>query len=145
MKNDEIKQAVEEYFNQMLAKDADYLDHVTDSWIFDAEDWFKLRFSIVDWNAEEIHWFCKFANDRFTELYGEKYGERDAKHCLHRISNDVKTLLEKYNSVKHHFKKFNAYTEVVAHQFGELEKYLQLLDDIESGKVEFLKEKGDVL
>lgn len=40
MTEQEIIQSVEDYFNEMLAKDADYLDHVTDSWIYDAEQWF---------------------------------------------------------------------------------------------------------
>jgi hypothetical protein len=147
MTNKEIKQAVEDYFNEMFAKNADYLDCITDSWIYDAEDWFRHKYNLPDWDEsedtpEEVEMFWKIALERKNELYDERYGERDAKYSLHCIKYDVKTLLEKYNSVKHHFKKFNAYTEAVASQFEELEKQLQLLDDIENDKVESLN-KGE--
>lgn len=157
MVQEEIKQAVEEYFKEMFAEDADYLDHITDSWIYDAENWFLdvlekqhgIKIFVDNDEYDEytpeverlVHEFWGIALPRHDELYDEKYGERDAKYCLHRIGNDVKTLLEKYNSVKHHFKKFNTYTEAVAYQFEELKKYLQLLDDIENDRVESLKEK----
>jgi len=142
MTNEEIKQAVDEYFKEMLKLDKDYVDHVTDSWIDDAEDWFVTYWyeKHDDVTLEEGCEFRQYARKRFVELYDEKYGERDAKYSLHCIKNDVKTLLEKYNSVKHHFKTFNAYTEAVTYQFEELVKYLQLLDDIEEGKIESLKQ-----
>ena len=158
MTKEEIKQAVEDYFNEMFAEDADYLDHITDSWIYDAENWFLdilekqhgIKIFVDNEECDEytpevdglVDEFWGIALPRHDELYDEKYGNRDAKHCLRGIKNDVKTLLEKYNSVKHHFKTFNAYTEAVTHQFEELEKYLQLLDDIENGKNESLK-KGE--
>jgi hypothetical protein len=90
-----------------------------------------------------VHKFWGFVQKEKDQRYDEKYGERDAKYCLHRIGIDVKTLLEKYNSVKHHFKKFNAYTEAVTYQFEELEKCLRLLDDIENDRVESLKNKEE--
>ena len=159
MTNEEIKKAIEEYFNQMLAKNADYLDHVTDSWIYDAESWFLtqlerqgfklftnstgLKLDYTQEVEEIVKNFWKIALKKKEELYDEKYGERDAKYCLYRIKNDVKTLFENYNSIKHYFKKFNAYTEAVTYQFEDLVKYLQLLNDIENDKVESLKEKEE--
>lgn len=144
MTEQEIKQAVEEYFNEMFAKDTDYLDHITDSWIYDAEDWFRHKYNLPVWDEsedtpEEVEIFWKIAIKHKKELYIERYGERDAKYCLRHIKNNVETLLEKYNSVKHHFKKFNAYTDAVTVQFEELVKNLQLLDDIENDRVESLK------
>lgn len=159
MTDEEIKQAVEEYFNEMLSKDEDYLDHITDSWIYDAEGWFlnvlEKQYGVeIFVNSDErdeytpeveeiVRKFWGFVQKEKDRRYEELYGERDAKYSLHCIKNDVKTLLEKYNSVKHHFKTFNAYTEAVAHQFEELEKCLQMLDNIENGKVESLKEKEE--
>ena len=55
---------------------------------------------------------------------------------------DVEQINKTFERIKHHFKKFNTYTEAVAYQFEELKKYLQLLNDIENGKVESLK-KGE--
>ena len=139
MTKEEIKQSVEEYFKEMFAKDADYLDHITDSWIFDAEDWFKLKFSITDWNAEEIHWFCKFANDRFAELYDEKYGERDAKLHLYYLIGEIFNLKGEFEKYKHHFNTFPTYANVVSTYFENLLEHLKLLNDIENGKIESLK------
>ena len=135
MTNDEIKQAVEKFFQTAIEKDSNYIDHVTDSWIDDAEEWFVITYKNSNISFDDVCEFRRQALKRFDEIYDEKYGERDAKYCLHRIGNDVKTLLEKYNSVKHQFKKFNAYTNAVSYQFEELVKYLQLLEDIENGKV----------
>ena len=142
MTEQEIKQVVEDYFNQMFAKDADYLDHITDSWIFDAEDWFKAKFNITDWNAEETHWFIKFANDRFAELYGEKYGERDAKLHLHFIIGEIFNLKGEFEKYKPYFKTFPTYNDVVSEDFKNLLEHLKLLNDIENGKIESLK-KGE--
>lgn len=143
MTNEEIKQAVEEYFNQMFAKDVDYLDHVTDSWIDDAEDWFvtywyERRGDVI---FEECCEFRQHARKRYDELYEEIYGERDALFELDRMVCDVKQINKTFERIKHHFKKFNAYTEVVGCQFKELEKQLQLLDDIENDRIKSLKQK----
>lgn len=152
MTEQETIQAVEDYFNEMLAKDADYLDHVTDSWIYDAEHWFlnllsqkgiKIYTDEMECDFQKevvalVHIFWTLTLKRFDELYEKKYGKRDALFELDRMVCDVKALLEKYNNVKHHFKKFNAYTDAVTVQFEELVKYLQLLNNIENGKIKSL-------
>lgn len=146
------------YISSQLEQNPNWLDCITDSWIFDAENWFldvlekQYGMKIFEEDNGEydeytpevdaiVRKFWHFVQKEKDKKYDEKYGERDAKYCLHRIGNDIKTLLEKYNSVKHHFKKFNAYTEAVTYQFEELEKCIQLLDDIENDRVESLKEK----
>lgn len=151
MTEQEIKQSVEEYFNEMLSKDTDYLDHVTDSWIYDAEEWIleilkSKGTNISNENAEYTHEvksyvykFMDFARKRFDELYDERYGERDALFELDRMVCDVALLNKTFKRVKHHFKKFNVYTDTVSEQFEELAKNLRLLYDIENGRVESLK------
>lgn len=153
MTEQEIKQAVEDYFNEMLSKDADHLDHVTDSWIYDAVNWFLYLLSQkgikiytdereCDYQEEVtnlVHIFWEIALKRYDELYDEKYGERDALFELDRMVCDVALLNKTFKRVKHHFKKFNVYTDTVSEQFEELAKNLQLLYDIENGRVESLK------
>ena len=145
-----IKNYAVSYINSQLEQNPNWFDYITDSWIYDAENWFldvlekQYQYNAYTEEVEEIvRKFWYFAQKEKDRRYEELYGERDAKYCLHNIGNDVKTLLEKYNSVKHHFKKFNACTEAVTYQFEELEKCLQLLDDIENDRVESLKEKGE--
>ena len=155
MTEHEIKQAVEDYFNEMLAKDADYLDNVTDSWIYDAEDWFLKRledkgikifdsdYEFTKGTEELVDIFEEIARKRFDELCDEKYAKRDALFELDRIMCDIKQINKTFIRIKHHFNKFNAYTDAVTYQFEELEKGIKLLDDIENDKVESLKEKGE--
>jgi len=153
-----IKNYAISYISDQLEQNRNWFDCITDSWIYDAETWFldvleKQYGTTIFVDNDEydeytpeveaiVHKFWGFVQKEKDRRYEELYGERDAKYYLHGIKDDVKTLLEKYNSVKHHFKKFNAYTETVAYQFEELEKYLQLLDDIENGKVESLNNKN---
>lgn len=134
---EEIKQAVEEFFKIQLEKDPEYVDNVTDSWLYDAESWFITRTDKAP-SQEEFYSFDKLVQEKFDELYDEQYGARDALFELDRIACDVEQINKTFERIKHHFKKFNTYTEAVAHQFGELKKYLQLLDDIENGKIESL-------
>lgn len=155
MTEQEIIQSVEDYFNEMLAKDADYLDHVTDSWIYDAEQWFLnlLRQKGIKIYTDEMecdfqkevvascHIFWTLTLKRKDELYEEKYGKRDALFELDRMVCDVKQINKTFERIKHYFKKFNTYTNVVTEQFEELVKYLQLLNDIENDRIESLKEK----
>jgi hypothetical protein len=156
MTEQEIKEVVEDYFKEMLVKDTDYLDHVTDSWIYDAEDWFLnllsekgikrfiLKKKECDYQEEEViidlvNVFREIALERFDKLYDEKYGKRDALFELDRMVCDVALLNKTFKRVKHHFKKFNVYTDTVSEQFEELAKNLRLLYDIENGRVESLK------
>lgn len=160
MTREKIKQKAHEFIDTQLNENPDWFDYITDSWIYDAENWFceilekeeditlftdDEDYEYTDDVKKYVEIFWGDVQDYFKEKYTERYGSRDAKYCLHRIGNDIKTLLEKYNSIKHHFKKFNAYTNAVTYQFEELVKCLQLLDNIENGKVESLKEKGNNL
>jgi len=146
-----IKNYAVSYISNQLEQNPNWFECITDSWIYDAESWFldmleKERGVKIFVDSDErveytpevegmVRKFWGFVQKEKDRRYEELYGERDAKYSLYCIKNDVKTLLEKYNSVKHHFKKFNAYTEAVACQFEELEKSLQLLDNIENGKM----------
>lgn len=155
MTNEEIKQAVEDYFTEMFAKDTDYLDHITDSWIYDAEEWFLNRiekegikiftndtdYEYTKETEELVGIFWGFALKKKEELYDEKYGARDAMYTLNWLIYDVKQLQCKFEFAKKHFKTFPTYDNVVSTDFANLLEHLQLLSDIENGKIESLKEK----
>ena len=158
MKEQEIIQAVEDYFNEMLAKDADYLDHITDSWIYDAEDWFLnllnkkgikrfiLKEKECDYQEEVVidlaHIFWKIALERKNELYDEKYGARDAKILLNGLIWQAKELQNAFESLKHNLKTFPTFNNVVTTDLDNLLEHLQILSDIENGKIESLN-KGE--
>lgn len=140
MKEQEIIQAVEDYFNEMLSRDADYFDHITDSWICDAENWFmKKYFSEID--DISLNQFSIIAIERKNELYDEKYGERDAKLLLNGLVYQTKELQDSFESLKHNLKVFPTFNDVVSTVISNLLKYLQILSDIENSKIESLKKE----
>lgn len=136
MTTEEIKQAVEEYFNEMFAKDADYFDHVTDSWIYDAENWFVNKYSEIDAIDPTVNQFWTIAIVRKNELYDEKYGARDAKLLLSGIIYQVKELQDAFESLKDNLKVFPTFNNVVTTDLDNLIEHLQILSDIENGKIE---------
>jgi hypothetical protein len=137
MKEKEIIQAVEDYFIEMLSKDADYFDHITDSWIYDAENWFmKKYFSEID--AIGLHQFSTIAIERKNEIYDEKYGVRDAKLLLSGLMWNAKELQNAFESIKHNLKVFPTFNNVVTKDIDNLIEHLQILSDIENGKIESL-------
>lgn len=150
MTEQKIKQAVEDYFKEMFAKDADYLDSITDSWIYDAEEWFLnlLRqegikiFTNDEYTkeTEKLVWdFRGIALKRKNELYNEKYGERDAKIILNGLIWQAKELQNAFESLKHNLKTFPTFNNVVTTDLDNLLEHLQILSDIENGRVESLK------
>ena len=141
MKEKEIIQAVEEYFNEMLSKDADYFDHITDSWIYDAENWFmKKYFSEID--AISLNQFSIIAIERKNEIYDEKYGIRDSKILLNSLIYQTKQLQNAFESIKHNLKVFPTFNNVVTTVIDNLIEHLQILSDIENDRVESLKKKS---
>lgn len=157
MTKEEIKQAVEEYFNEMFAEDADYLDHITDSWIYDAECWFLNRIEkegikvftndtdyVYTKETEELDAiFWTIVVVRKNELYDEKYGERDAKLILRGLVYQAKELQDTFESLKHNLKVFPTFNNVVSTDINNLLEHLHILSDIENDKIESLKEKGE--
>lgn len=140
MKEKEIIQAVEEYFNEMLSKDADYFDHITDSWIYDAEKWFmKKYYPEIDAIGPTLNIFWEIAMSRKNELYDEKYGARDALFELDRMVCDVKQIHKTFERIKHNLKVFPTFNNVVTTDIDNLIEHLQILSDIENDRVESLK------
>lgn len=141
MTEKEIKQAVEDYFNEMLAEDADYLDHITDSWIYDAEKWFVRNYSEIDVIGPTVNQFWTIAITRKNELYDEKYGARDAKFLLDNLIYKTKVLQGTFEGLKHNLKVFPTFNNVVTTDLDNLLEHLQILSDIENGKIESLKKE----
>lgn len=143
MTEQEIIQSVEDYFNEMLSKDADYLDHITDSWIYDAENWFVKKYPKIDpiTTSITVNKFWTIVVARKNELYDEKYGARDAKLLLSGLIYQTKELQNTFESIKHNLKIFPTFSNVVTTDIDNLIEHLQILSDIENGKIESLKKE----
>ena len=138
MTTEEIKQAVEEFFKIQLEKDPEYMDNVTDSWLYDAESWF-ITHTDKALSQEESYSFNKLVQEKFNELYDKQYGTRDALFELDRVACDVKQISKTFERIKHHFKKFPTFNDAISSTFETLQEYLQTLSDMENGKIESLK------
>ena len=147
MTEQEIKQAVEDYFKEMLAKDADYFDNVTDSWINDAEEWcleyiednngikvFDANYEITKEAKELCAIFGKIAHKRFDELYDRKYGKRDALYELNFIIRDIKGTKKRFENIKHNLKEFPKLNDAITSMLTNLEGCLEALEKIEIEK-----------
>ena len=141
MTNEEIKYAVEEYFKEILRLDKDYVDHVSESYIDDAEMWFLAHNNDV--TPEEGCEFRQAVRKKFDEIYDEQFGTRDAILRLHISIQKLKLLRSDFERDKKFFKKFPTYDNVVSTDFENLLEHIKLLSDIEEGKIESLKDKGE--
>ena len=138
MTTEDIKQVVEEFFKIQLEKDTEYVDHVTDSWLYDAESWFITRTDRAP-SQEEFYSFDKLIQKKFEELYDKQYGTRDALFELDRVMCDVEQISKTFERIKHHFKKVPKFNDAISSTFESLQDYLQMLSDMEKDKIESLK------
>ena len=138
MTTEDIKQAVEEFFKIQLEKDTDYVDHVTDSWLYDAESWFITRTDKAP-SQEEFYSFDELVQKRFDELYDKQYGTRDALFELDIVMYEVEQISKRFERIKHHFNKIPKFNDSISSTFESLQDYLQTLSDMENGKIESLK------
>ena len=139
MATEDIKQAVEEFFKIQLEKDPEYVDNVTDSWLYDAESWFITRTDKAP-SQEEFYSFDKLVREKFDELYDKQYGARDALFELDRVACDVEQISKTFERIKHHFKKVPKFNDAISSTFETLQEYLQTLSNMENGKIESLKD-----
>lgn len=105
---DEVKQKAHEYIDSNLAKDENWLDDLTDSWIYDAESWFldqlakemtiyedEVELEYTKEAEELVHEFWGEVRKYHDEEYVELYGVRDATFILHGLLYDLR---EKYGN-----------------------------------------------
>lgn len=138
MTTEDIKQAVDEFFKIQLEKDTEYVDHVMDSWLYDAESWFITRTDKAP-SQEEFYSFEELVQKRFDELYDKQYGTRDALFELDIVMYEVEQISKRFERIKHHFNKVPKFNDSISSTFESLQDYLQTLSDMENGKIESLK------
>lgn len=97
----EVKSIFDQYFDGKLKEDPEFVDHVTDSWVFDAEDWFWETYDLPDWNdpkdkPKELSIFGQYALKRFHEQYQLQFGKRDAMEYLPTFGFKVSVLAEEF-------------------------------------------------
>ena len=104
MEKEVIIKKAHEYIDSNLSKNADWMGSLTDSWIYDAENWFLdlLGKEITIYEDEEEYEYTKEAEELVSEFWGavreyhdekyaELYGVRDAAYILRGILYDLDT------------------------------------------------------
>lgn len=93
MKDSVIKKAAKDYIANQLDQNPDWLRCITDSWIYDAEDWFCSKFGITNDDNDPnttVQKFWSYALEEKERVYQKKYGERDAFLALPGMIRHIK-------------------------------------------------------
>ena len=106
-----IKNFAISYIAQQLENNPEWLRCITDSWIYDAENWFldvlekqygmKIFTNDTDYEYTEevetiVHKFRGFAQKEKDRRYEEFYGERDAFRALPGMIRHIKEVREAF-------------------------------------------------
>ena len=112
-----IKNLAISYIAEQLEKNPDWFRCITDSWIYDAEEWFleilqnkgmKIFTNDTDFvftpEVEAMdHKFYGFVQKEKERKYEELYGERDAFSALPGMIRYVKKVYEGFDSAKEYY------------------------------------------
>ena len=105
-----IKNFAISYIAQQLENNPEWLRCITDSWIYDAENWFldilekqgmKIFTNDTDYEYTEevetiVHKFWGFVQKEKDRRYEELYGERDAFRALPGMIRHIKDVREAF-------------------------------------------------
>lgn len=105
-----IKNFAISYIAQQLENNPEWLRCITDSWIYDAENWFldilekqgmKIFTNDTDYEYTEevetiVHKFWGFVQKEKDRKYEELYGERDAFRALPGMIRHIKEVREAF-------------------------------------------------
>ena len=150
----ELEKYANEYFDTMIEKDPKFIDNCSDSWIFDAEEWFyeqfdeyierKLTFDFLNmckaiWKRhyDELHAYDEYSNkitydyvfnkvvDLQRDLYPAQKYLCHAPWASHLTEEQAKKRLEKFKSIN------NALADILK-TLGTLSKELRLENPVET-------------
>lgn len=120
MEDSIIEKAAKDYITNQLDQNPDWLRCITDSWIYDAENWFldmlekQYGMKIFEEDNGEydeytpevnsiVEKFWGFVQKEKDKKYEELYGERDAFCALPGMIRYIKEVQQSFDSVKEHY------------------------------------------
>lgn len=83
---EEIAKYSKEYFEEMLKIDNEYFKHCSDSWIYDAEEWFYDQFD-VHIDTKIVKDFKDTCRVIWQRMYDERYSYEEYSRVM--VSNDI--------------------------------------------------------
>lgn len=132
----QIKKIADDYLAKKIEEDPEFCDNVTDSWIYDAEDWFWHTYKLPDWDEpedkpEEMIIFRSYMLKHFNEVYKQRYGARDAKEYLPTFIFELQVLSERFRTdIKPYLKQVGQMDDIEL-KLNELVKSLKDLKEKE--------------
>lgn len=120
MEDNIIEKTAKDYITNQLDQNPDWLRCITDSWIYDAENWFldvlekQYGMKIFEEDNGEydeytpevnsiVEKFWGFVQKEKDRRYEELYGERDAFRALPGMIRYIKEVQQSFDSVKEHY------------------------------------------
>ena len=100
MKKKQITQPIvniaREYAEKTFTKE--FLETCTDSWYFDALDWFENEYNVT-LESKEIGKFSKEIQIQFNRYYTKEFGKRDDYYHLKGVITDLKKLHQQIEGI----------------------------------------------
>lgn len=75
-----------------------FLETATDSWYFDALDWFEGEYNVTS-ESEESRKFAKEIDAQFDRYYTKEFGKRDDYYHLKGIMSDMKEMHDRLEEI----------------------------------------------
>lgn len=79
----------------------EFLETTTDSWYFDALDWFENEYKVTP-DSDESDKFSEEIQIQFERYYLKEFGKRDDYYCLKGIMMDMKKLHSQLDEILRH-------------------------------------------
>ena len=120
MSPQKIKNFAINYITEQLEKNPDWFNCITDSWIYDAENWFldvlEKQYGMKIFEEDNceydeytpeverlVHRFRFFIHKEKNKRYEELYGERDAFLALPEMIRYIKKVQEGFDTAKEYY------------------------------------------
>ena len=96
---EQIEKYVNQYFDEMIAKDSNYIGNCDSSWIYDATDWLCMReeFQQDYIHEDSVREFANYSRVIWNKMYNERYAYDDYSNITEiKYPNELKKTNEFY-------------------------------------------------
>lgn len=127
--NMQIYAIAENYIKDLISKDPDWFNHISDCWIFEACEWYSQTYQVPE-NDERFNIFRDYALNIKEKLYMEKYAVQDCKQFINNLVGDLTNA----SSILHSYFPYimNRYSvpETCDKVFGDIENLKKSLNGL---------------
>jgi 5-methylthioribose kinase len=94
---EQIEKYVNQYFDEMIAKDSNYIGNCDSSWIYDATDWLCMReeFQQDYIHEDSVREFANYSRVIWNKMYNDLYAYDDYSNIIRTLAFDHVTELQR--------------------------------------------------